>query len=188
MYRFKTEYLNFTIRPILGLMLAAFLLFGLSDIAFAAAEKLPLMERSGILSIFYGVIMVISLLLAVGYFTLVRNKDIWFMLLFTSVLIVNAGYFLLSVSGTLAEALWANRLSYFGSVFLPFIMLMIIMNVCHVPCKKVIRTALIVLGVAVFLLAASGGILPCYYEAVSLGHVDGISVLEKVYGPLHPVY
>ncbi|MBQ2764014.1 MAG: hypothetical protein IJF43_03120, partial [Firmicutes bacterium] len=106
----KKEYDSYLIRSFLILLFAVFSLFAVPDIAFAAAEKLPLMERSGILSIFYGIIMVLSLLLAVGYFVLVRKKDIWFLLLFTSVLIVNTGYFLLSVSSTLSEAMWANRL------------------------------------------------------------------------------
>ncbi|MBQ4092040.1 MAG: hypothetical protein IJC82_01845 [Firmicutes bacterium] len=184
----KKEYDSYLIRSFLILLFAVFSLFAVPDIAFAAAEKLPLMERSGILSIFYGIIMVLSLLLTVGYFVLVRNRDIWFLLLFTSVLIVNTGYFLLSVSSTLSEAMWANRLSYLGSVFLPFIMLMVIMNVCHVTCKKPVRAALIVLGFAMFLLTASGGIFPWYYESVSLGSADGISILVKDYGPLHSIY
>jgi len=184
----KKEYSSYLIRSFLILLFAVFSLFAVPDIAFAAAEKLPLMERSGILSIFYGIIMVLSLLLTVGYFVLVRKRDIWFLLLFTSVLIVNTGYFLLSVSSTLSEAMWANRLSYLGSVFLPFIMLMVIMNVCHVACKKQVRAALIVLGFAMFLLTASGGIFPWYYESVSLGSADGVSVLVKDYGPLHGAY
>lgn len=184
----KKEYDSYLIRSFLIFLFAVFSLFAVPDIAFAAAEKLPLMERSGILSIFYGIIMVLSLLLVVGYFVLVRKRDIWFLLLFTSVLIVNTGYFLLSVSSTLSEAMWANRLAYLGSVFLPFIMLMVIMNVCHVTCKKPVRAALIVLGFAMFLLTASGGIFPWYYESVSLGSADGISILVKDYGSLHGVY
>jgi hypothetical protein len=165
------------------------LVFLYSDIAFAAAEKMSLMERSGLLSIVYGIIMVLSFLLAVGYFSLVKKKDIWFLLLFTSVLIVNTGYFLLSVSDVLSAALWANRLSYFGSVFLPFCMLMIIMNVCRVECNKVLRIALIVLGFAVFFLAASGGTsCTLYYESVALGAADGVSLLIKDYGALHSLY
>lgn len=39
-----------------------------------------------------------------------------------------------------------------------------------------------------FLLAASGGILDVYYKQVWIEKVDGITVLNKVYGSLHPVY
>lgn len=40
------------------------------------------------------------------------------MLVHGSVLVVNAGYFLLAVSGSLQQALMANRIAYLGSVFL----------------------------------------------------------------------
>ena len=45
-----------------------------------------------------------------------------------------------------------------------------------------------IIGLPVFLIAASPGILPIYYEDVSFAVVNGVSMLVKVYGPLHPVY
>ena len=50
------------------------------------------------------------------------------MLLFSSVLVVNLGYLLLSVSGSLEMALHANRVAYLGSVFLPLSFLKNIYN------------------------------------------------------------
>ena len=52
----------------------------------------------------------------------------WFLLLFCSVLIVNAGYLALSLSVTLEGALVANRVAYFGSAILPLSMLMTVLN------------------------------------------------------------
>ena len=40
----------------------------------------------------------------------------------------------------------------------------------------------------VFLIAASPGYLPIYYKEVTLETVNGVSVLNKTYGPLHSVY
>ena len=54
-----------------------------------------------------------------------KKREPWFLVLFSSIFIVNAGYFWISVSRTLSEALLANRISYLGSVFLPLSMLMI---------------------------------------------------------------
>jgi len=85
-------------------------------------------------------------------------------------------------------ALWANRVAYLGSVFLPFAMLMIILNVSGTIYHKWLPGALGALSIIIFLIAASPGILPIYYKEVSFAVVNGASTLVKVYGPLHPLY
>ena len=145
-------------------------------------------EKAASLSIIYGAAAVLSLLLLIGCCLLVRKKRPWFILLFSSVLVVNIGYTFLSLSTCLEVALWANRVSYLGSVFLPFAMLMIILNVTNTRCKKWVSIALFALAAVVFLIAASPGILPIYYKEVSFQIVDGAGTLVKVYGPLHPLY
>jgi len=101
---------------------------------------------------------------------------------------VNIGYTILSVSSGLEMALWANRVSYLGSVFLPLAMLMIILNITNARTKRWVPISLFSLAVVVFLIAASPGILPIYYKEVSFEVVNGVSTLVKVYGPLHPLY
>ena len=145
-------------------------------------------EKAASMSIIYGTVAFFSLILMAAYFLLVYRKEIWFGLLFTAVFVVNSGYFLLSVSKTLEGALWANRLSYLGSVFLPMIMLIIIMKDCKIHYKPWHLACLGVFSFLVFLLAASPGILDIYYKSVSLVEINGVSALEKVYGPLHSVY
>lgn len=140
------------------------------------------------MSLIYGVIAMISLLLVVGYCSFVKKKELWFLLLFISAFIVNTGYFALSISKTLEEALLANRISYLGSVFLPLCMLMIIMSVCDLRPRKLVTGALVGVSALVFLLAASGGYLPLYYKEVTMEIIDGAAKLCKVYGPLHQLY
>lgn len=140
------------------------------------------------LSIVYGVAAAISLLLLVGYCLWVQRKDIWFLLLFASVLVVNTGYLSLSISRSLEEALLANRISYFGSVFLPMSMLMSILNVTRIRYRKWVPVLLLIVGILVFLIAASPGYLDIYYKEVSYEKMDGIAVLKKVYGPWHRIY
>ena len=145
-------------------------------------------DGSASLSIIYGVVAVLSALLLIGCLFLVRQKRQWFALLFSSVLVVNIGYTVLSVSYCLEMALWANRVSYLGSVFLPLAMLMIILNITNTRTKRWVPISLFSLAVVVFLIAASPGILPIYYKEVSFEVVNGVSTLVKVYGPLHPLY
>ena len=140
------------------------------------------------LSIIYGVAAALALLLAVGYCTMVKQKGNWLIWLYFSVFIANLGYFTLSISMTLEEALLANRLAYLGCVFLPLFMLMTMLKVCKIECNKLWRTVLIVFSTVTFFVAASQGYLPWYYKEVTFTRIDGIAKLHKVYGPLHALY
>lgn len=140
------------------------------------------------MNIIYAVTTVFSLLLLIGYCSLMKKREPWFIVLFSSVLIVNAGYLWLSVSKTVEEALWANRVSYLGSVFLPLSMLMIILEVSRLKYTKRVLILLIPISIFVFLIAASPGYLDIYYKSASLENINGVSVLVKDYGPWHPLY
>ncbi|MBE6727522.1 MAG: hypothetical protein E7562_02605 [Ruminococcaceae bacterium] len=145
-------------------------------------------EKNASLTIIYSAVAMLSLLLLIGCLLLVRKNKVWFVLLFSSVLVVNIGYTFLAMSSCLEMALWANRIAYLGSVFLPLAMLMIILNVCGTKHPKWLHGALGILSITIFLIAASPGILPIYYKEVSFAVVDGVSTLIKAYGPLHPLY
>ena len=145
-------------------------------------------SKSASLTIIYGAAAMLSLLLLIGCCRLVRRNKAWLVMLFSSVLVVNVGYTFLAMSTCLKMALWANRVAYLGSVFLPLSMLMIIVNVTNTKHPKWLHGALAALSIVVFLIAASPGILPIYYKEVSFAIVDGASTLVKVYGTLHPLY
>lgn len=145
-------------------------------------------EKTASIAVAYGVSTILSFLLLVVYCRIAKKRDSWYLLLFVSVLIVNVGYLALSISQSLDEALLANRISYLGSVFLPLSMLMIIMNATHIQYRKWITNLLLVLAIIMFLIAASPGYLPIYYKEVSFIVEDGVSALQKVYGPLHSLY
>lgn len=151
-----------------------------------AAQETPSV-KTGSVSVVYGITSVISLMLVVGYFFLIKKKEFWFLILFPCVFVVNSGYFALSIAKSLEGALLANRISYF-SAFLPLIMLVIIMDVCRIQYPKPLLVVLVLVSVAAFLLAASGGSFGLYYQEVSIRVADGGTKLFKVYGPLHFLY
>lgn len=142
---------------------------------------------SGI-SVVYITAAICSLLMLVAYCIFVKRKFAWFWVLFSSICVVNLGYFCLSISQTLEEALLANRIAYLGSVFLPVSMLLIILNASGLKYSKWLWIPLVCLGVAVFFVAASPGYLDIYYKDVQLTTINGVSVLEKEYGPWHVLY
>lgn len=144
--------------------------------------------KTASISSVYIVTAALSLLMLVGYLCVIRKKDAWNLLLFSAVFVVDFGYLLLSVAPTLSAALFANRLSYLGSVFLPVAMLMIIFNAIHLHYPKWLAPVLITVGIGVFLVAASPGYLDIYYREVTLEIINGTSVLRKEYGPWHKLY
>lgn len=139
-------------------------------------------------SVIYGIVSVVALLLIIGYYCFVKNKDIWLFLLFLCVFLVNVGYFSISVSKILEEALLANRIAYLGSVFLPLCMFKSVTEVCRINIPRSAVIALICISFTVFVIAASQGYCDLYYKEVSLAFIDGSAKLVKVYGKLHIVY
>ncbi|MBQ4067863.1 MAG: hypothetical protein IJC76_01295 [Lachnospiraceae bacterium] len=145
-------------------------------------------NKSTSLSIIYGIVSIVSLLMLIVYCTIIHNKEVWFLFLFFSVFIVNTGYFALSISKNLQEALLANRIAYLGSVFLPLSMFMIIISVCKIKYKKILPAFLILVSIVVFLIAASPGYLDIYYKEVEFCVINGVGGLKKVYGTWHGIY
>ena len=148
----------------------------------------PIGSKTASMSVIYGVTSALALILVASYNGAIKKKDFWLQLLFASILVVNIGYFCLSMSSTLEEALLANRISYFGSVFLPLSMLMMILDQTKWKQRKWIVAILTAVSIFIFIIAASPGYSDIYYASASLTQVNGASVLIKEYGPLHPVY
>ena len=148
----------------------------------------PIGDKAASLTLVYGIAAVVSLFLLGSYLLLAKKKDPWYVVLFISVLVVNLGYLALALSQNLAEALWANRLAYLGSVFLPLAMWMIISRVAHLRTSKTMGYCLLGISTVIFLIAASPGYLDIYYQDVSFQTVNGVGTLVKVYGVAHPLY
>ena len=136
----------------------------------------------------YGVIFAVSLLMIIAYYLVDRKRDIWLLLLFVCVAVCDSGYFLLSAAKNLEFALWANRIAYLGSIFLPFSILMMIMNLSRFTYPKCLPGILIGNNIIMFFIASSGGWLPIYYKNVSFEIINGVGTLVKDYGPLHNFY
>ncbi len=145
-------------------------------------------NKTANLSMVYAITAVIAIVVLICYCLFCKKKELWHLLLFSSVSVVNVGYLWLSVSDNLGSALMANRLAYLGSVFLPFSMYMIILNTVKINCKRWVIGLLLGISGVVFLVAASPGYLYIYYKEVYLETVNGFSTLKKVYGPLHSLY
>lgn len=124
----------------------------------------------------------------VTYSKRIQKKEFWFYMLFSLVIVVDTGYFIMSMSQTLNGALWANRIVYLGQVFLLPAMFMINLKECRFTYKKILPIGLSVISIVMYAIVASPGYLDIYYKKVTLEKVNGVSVLVKEYGPLHGLY
>ncbi len=140
------------------------------------------------MTVAYSVIFALSLLLPAAYFLFVRKNqsEPWLLVLFLSVCVVNLGYLLLSLSKTVAFALLANKVAYFGQIFVPLCMFMIISGLCGYRYKKWVSFALIGVAMVMFAMVLTTGHLDWYYQSVELIEADGAAKLIKRYGFLHP--
>ena len=144
--------------------------------------------KTGDLTIVYGAVAVLSVLLLAAYFLWEKKRERNFLFLLSCVSAANVGYFLLAVAGSLAFAKAANVISYFGSAYAVLATMFIIADVCRMERSRLLRYALIGISTAAFLLAASGDWLGLYYTEVSIKTVNGMTRLVKDYGPLHILY
>ena len=148
----------------------------------------PIGSKTASMTFIYTATTFLAFLLMIGYFFSIKKKEKWFYVLFASVFVVNTGYLILSMSSTLNMALWANRIAYLGSVFLPLSMLKTIQKISKLKYPKWANGVLIGISVVVFFIAASPGWLDIYYKEVTLETIGGVSVLNKEYGAWHIIY
>ncbi len=136
----------------------------------------------------YGITLTLSVGLLIAYFAVVQKREFWLSLLYVSVAVVNLGYLLLSAARSLEFAILANDVVYLGSVYLSLCMLFTVVKLCGFAVKRTHVILCVSLSTLMFLITATVGFLPWYYETVSLEIVRGAARLVKTYGPLHPVY
>ena len=136
----------------------------------------------------YGVLFIISTLLILIYFITVkkRKEEFWLLNLILCVSIVNLGYLLISTSKTVNFALFANKIVYFGQVFIPMSMVMIITKLCGFKFNKGIIGLLTFFAFIMFGIVCTTGYTNWYYTNAYIEHYAGATILHKEYGFLHP--
>ena len=127
------------------------------------------------MAIAYGLIFALSLIMPPLYFAFIRKKqdEPWLLGLFLCVCVVTLGYFLVSISKTVEFALWANKITYLGQVFVPMCMFMIISKLCGFAYKKWILGVLIGVAVIMYAIVFTTGWLDWYYTNATLEFENG---------------
>ncbi|MCQ2506834.1 MAG: HD domain-containing protein [Lachnospiraceae bacterium] len=140
-----------------------------------------------------GVFYTIAFLLALAMFVVLVAQyktriSIFYFLLYVSVVISNFGYMQLAYSKDITSAVFANQIVYLGGSFVPFFMLMCIADLCKIKVWPVYQIFMLIYSGFIFTLVSTVGATDLYYTDVRLVIENGISRIEKSYGPLHVMY
>ncbi|MBQ3074932.1 MAG: hypothetical protein IJC26_02600 [Clostridia bacterium] len=144
-----------------------------------------------VISVIYSFAFLFALLIFGLYAFLFKSCEKLFLLLFGSIVVINLGYLLVSLSSSIGFALFANTLAYFGSAFLPMLMLLILLESLERKVPKSVVIGLVFFALCIFLLTATQMIpgVDLYYKDVRLLFTeDGAAILDKEYGPCHILY
>lgn len=149
---------------------------------------LSLSGRNPAAPVFYGIMFLLSAAVLIYYIARSKRKYLWILLLFISVFIVNTGYLAFSLSTDLSEALLANRIAYFGNVYMLLLLLLTIWNACGIEYRKSYVIILASVSTVMFLLSCTQGYLDIFYRNASFSIENGFPKIIKDYGPMHTAY
>ena len=117
-----------------------------------------------------------------------KHFDVHLTLVYVFVPITAAGYVLFSASHSLEAALNANAIMYLGGCFIPFFVMMCVLERCDVLFPRALRLICFSWSSLMYLSVLTQGKFPFFYKSVSYERVGDFSVLHKTYGPLHTVF
>lgn len=137
------------------------------------------------LPIYYFSAFVLSFFVLIICIAKSSGKNKFVLLGSACVLLTNAGYYTLSISFSMEEALLAYKITYTGCVFLPLVLLLGIIEICNIKIPSFLPFVLVLISTGLLLVIYSIGYLDIYYKSAALVRENNTSYLTKEYGPLH---
>lgn len=114
----------------------------------------------------------------------VKNSVSQYMTLLILV-VSNLGFYLLSVSTVLEEALIAQKMTYFAGTFLPIFYFLLVLEICHIEISSFLKAFLIMIQCVIYGLVCTMGKNGLFYKSASFCIENGNVILKREYGPLH---
>lgn len=118
-----------------------------------------------------------------------KNRiSVYYLMLFSCIMISNFGYMQMVEATSLEMAIQANQTTYLGASFSSVFLFFCIADLCKVNLKTNFKTLLIIFGAVTFFLSSSYGKTDLYYKDLYLIEKLGGYNLKKSYGPLHILF
>ncbi len=116
------------------------------------------------------------------------DTNIYFTLLFILIPITNMGFYMLSVSKNLEEALIANNITILGGNFLSLFIMLSIVSMYEGNVSKIFTIVMFTLSFLIYGFTFTIGRSDIYYKEAVFKIENGVSILEKAYGPMHAAF
>ncbi|MBQ7679256.1 MAG: diguanylate cyclase [Butyrivibrio sp.] len=140
-----------------------------------------------LLAVILAVVELIALLAGI------RRRNTTSVFFYVTILIANLGYYAVSVSYCVEEAILATKIAYLGGIFLPFMLLLTICDFCKFRLPGILLWGLFGFSLVTLGSVFSIGYSDLYCKEVALTRYGGFGLrsataLEEVPGPLHGLY
>ena len=141
------------------------------------------------MKVFYGITFAISLLLTGIYAVIWRKRfSVFITMIFGFVPIACLGYFFISTSQSIPEAIVGIKLTYLGGCYIHLFLMYALFHLCNLNISKAVRILLFILTSILFLFVLTIGYLPVFYKDLTGELIDNQLILHKTYGPVHTIY
>lgn len=111
----------------------------------------------------------------------VKNSVLQYITLLILV-VSNLGFYFLSASATIEEALVAQKMTYFAGAFLPVFYFLLVLEICHIKIPKLLNIILLMIQCIIYGLSCTIGKNDLFYKNVSFYVKNGNGILIREYG------
>lgn len=136
----------------------------------------------------YIVCFFIALLVLLFLIAFEEIVDVNIVLLVVVVSISNGGYYALTFSKNIEEAILASKIIYVIGIFAPVLVFLIICDLCQIQISKIIKSILYAAQLILYMNVCMIGRSQTFYKTVEYHVEGGFPYLTKIYGPMHTVY
>ncbi|MCR5215418.1 MAG: HD domain-containing protein [Lachnospiraceae bacterium] len=117
-----------------------------------------------------------------------RHFDVHLTFIFALVPLHNLTQYMISTSQTLEEAYLATRMNYISGCYLILMVTLAVFQLCDIQIPRLVKLGMYLLSTMIFLCSQTIGSNHSFYGDCILHNDQGISYLEKHYGPLHNLF
>ena len=100
----------------------------------------------------------------------------------------NLGFYFISTSTNVEEAIVAQKMTYFAGAFLPVFYFLLVLEICHIEIPRWLDVIMLMIQCVIYGLVCTIGKLGIFYKSVGLVEKNGTGILVREYGPLHIFY
>lgn len=109
------------------------------------------------------------------------NKN--FFLLYITTFFSNFGYAMSVYAVSVEGAMSGNLISYIGSIFTIFFMLLVIVEMCNTQIPKLLQTILLFSAIAICIIISTTNFTNLFFINASISKLHGMTVIEAKNGP-----